>query len=70
MSQSKFAPGDIIEHKDGSLYILEEITETEYIVATILETNSIVKHGEYRPERRFVDELNRWKVIGHIDDAV
>jgi hypothetical protein len=71
MPQSKFEVGDIIEHEDGSLYILTGITETEYSVSTILETNKNVRYGEYQPERQFIDGFSRrWTKIGHIDEAV
>jgi hypothetical protein len=54
----EFKPGDIVEHEDGSIYILKEVSVAGASIDTILETRHPTKwvysHG--------------LKVIGHMED--
>jgi hypothetical protein len=68
--ETKFTVGDIIEHDDGSIYVVAEVRDTKYVCATILEMDA----GTARDLKEGIPyscDINiatkHWKVIGHAE---
>jgi len=68
--ETKFTVGGIIGHDDGSIYVVAEVTVTEYVCATILEmdagTARDLKAGiPYSCDVHIAPTY--WKKIGHAE---
>ena len=60
--------GAILEHKDGSLYVLEKITEDGLIICATISEADPNFHGKYT-KRNQDDLLEFCRVTGYINDS-
>lgn len=68
MPQSKFEVGDIVEHKDGSLYLIVEDTGDRYKCVTFQETNDDFRASGAQYACNYHLAFEKLTRVGHIDE--